>query len=64
MCISVQNFIEVVKLLLKYSNVSLFKITVGRHFGFVGQILGRPAMSIWWSLSLCKIWLQSPQSFL
>ena len=30
-----------------------------RHFGFVGQILGRPTTRIWWSLLLCKTWLQS-----
>ena len=30
----------------------------GGHFGFVGQILGRPTTRIWWYLSLCKIWLE------
>jgi len=28
-----------------------------RHFGFVGQVLGQPERSIWWSLSVCKSWL-------
>jgi len=59
-CVSVQ----IVTLLLKYSNLSFFSnVPAVRHFGFVGQVLGQPTKSIWWSLSLCKIWLELHQSF-
>jgi len=38
---------------------NLIKMAAVRYFVFVGQILGRPTKSIWWSLSLCKIWFES-----
>jgi len=28
-----------------------------RNLGLVLRVLGPPTKSIWWSLSLCKIWL-------
>ena len=55
------NFIEIgqVKLLPIYIAIYRFlKMTAARHVGFVGQILGRPTKSIWWSLSLGKIWFE------
>ena len=33
------------------------KMAAVRHLGFVLRMLGPPTDSIWWSLSLCKIWL-------
>jgi len=30
-----------------------------RHLGFVMRLLGPPTKHIWWSLSLCRIWLES-----
>ena len=38
-------------------------MAVFRHLGFVGRVLGRPAMTTW-SLSLRKIWLKSMEQFL
>jgi len=35
------------------------KMAAVRHLGFVMRVFGPPTDSIWWSLSLCKIWLQS-----
>jgi len=35
-----------------------FKMAAIRHFGFLELILGRPTTRIWWSLSLCKCWLE------
>ena len=34
-----------------------FKMAAVRHVGLVLRVLGPPTKSIWWSLSLCKIWL-------
>ena len=34
-----------------------------RYLGFVVRLFGPPTKSIWWSLSLCKIWLKSVSSF-
>ena len=36
-----------------------FQMAAVRHLGFVGRVLGPPTMNTWWSLSLCKIWLES-----
>ena len=30
-----------------------------RHLEFVMCVFGPPTKGIWWSLSLCKIWLES-----
>ena len=37
------------------------KMAAVRHLGFVMSAFGPPTKSIWWSLSLCKIWLESTQ---
>jgi len=37
-----------------------FKMAAARHLGFV-LVFGPPMKSIWWSLSLCTIWLESMQ---
>jgi len=38
-----------------------FKVAAVRHIGFVLQDFGPLTKSIWWSLSLCKIRLESVQ---
>ena len=38
-----------------------FKMAAIRHLGFVMRVWGPPTKGIWWSLSLCKIWLESMQ---
>jgi len=40
---------------------AVFKMAAVRYLGFVGRLLGLPAMTTWWSLSLCQIWLKSIQ---
>ena len=40
-----------------------FKMAAVRHLGFVMRVWGPPTKGIWWSLSLCKIWLESMQQF-
>jgi len=32
-----------------------------RHLGFVVRLLGPSTKGIWWSLSLCQIWLELMQ---
>jgi len=39
------------------------KMAAGHHLGFVMRVFGQPAKGIWWSLLLCKIWLESMQEF-
>jgi len=39
-------------------------MAVVRHLGFVWCIFGPLTKGTWWSLLLCKIWLQSMQEFL
>ena len=36
-----------------------FKMAAVRHLGFAVCVFGPPTKGIWWSLSLCKIWLKS-----
>jgi len=38
-------------------------MTAFRHLRFVMRMFGPPTNGIWWSLSLCKIWLESISSF-
>ena len=38
-----------------------FEMAAVRHLGFVICVFGPPTKGIWWSLSLCKIWLESMQ---
>ena len=44
------------KRLPRCGDLTVFKMAALRHLGFVGRVLGSPAMTTWWSLSLCKIW--------
>ena len=45
------------------ANFRFFKMVAVRHLGFVLRVFGQPTKSICWSLSLCKIWLESVQWF-
>jgi len=38
-----------------------FEMAAVRHLEFVLHVFGPPTKSICWSLSLCKIWLESVQ---
>ena len=38
-----------------------FNVAAVRHLGFVLRVFGPPSKTICWSLSLCKIWLESVQ---
>jgi len=38
-----------------------FKMAGVRHLGFAERVFKKPTMSIWWSLSVCKILLKSMQ---
>ena len=40
-----------------------FKMAIVRRFRFVTHVFEQPTKSIWWSLSLCKIWLESVLQF-
>ena len=39
------------------------KMAAISHLGFVMSVFGPRTKGIWWSLSLCKIWLESTQQF-
>jgi len=52
-----------IKLLLRYGNLYIFRMAVIRHLGFIVGVLRLPTKSTWWSLSLCRIWLESMQWF-
>jgi len=46
--------------LQRYDNFFDFsKMGAVRHVGFAMRVLGPPTEGIWWSLLLCKIWLES-----
>ena len=40
-----------------------FKMAAVRHLGLVWDTFGPPTKGTWWSLSLCKIWLQLMELF-
>jgi len=40
MCISMQNFVEIVRTIAEISQFIFFKIAAVHQFGFVGQISG------------------------
>ena len=45
------------------ANFRFFKMAAVRHLGFVLRVFGPLTKSICWSLSLCRIWLESVQWF-
>jgi len=44
-----------------HSNFSIFMMAADRHLRFVWGVFEPTTNGIWWSLSLCKIWLLSMQ---
>ena len=50
-----QNFVEIGTIAEIMEIYPFFKMAAVRHFGFVGQILGRPTTRIWF----CTIWLDA-----
>jgi len=57
-CISMSNFVKIGQSVAKILRFfDFFKMAAVRHLGFVWGIFGPPAVSIWGSLSFCKIWL-------
>jgi len=48
---------------LRYGYFLIFKMAAVCHLGFVVRVSGPPTKGIWWSLSLCKMWLESMQQF-
>ena len=48
MCIAIQISSKSAKWFWGYRNFSIFNMAAVHHFGFVGQILGRPKTRIWW----------------
>jgi len=62
MCVIVPNFGKMGQTVAELVRFNVyFKMAAVRHLGFVGHVFGLPAMSTWYSLSLCKIWLESMQ---
>ena len=58
-CTSVPNFVAISH---RHAEIWRFffdfsKMAAIRHHGFVMRLFGPPTKGIWWSLSLCKIWL-------
>jgi len=47
--------------MVSYGDVTFFKLAAVRHIVFVTCRFGPSATSIWWYLSLFKIWLESMQ---
>ena len=61
-CVSGPNFVAIgptVADIWRFFDFS--KMAAVRHLGFVMCVFGPPTKGIWWSLSLCKIWLESMQ---
>jgi len=61
-CVSVPNFVAIgptVAEIWRFFDFS--KMAAVRHLGFIMCVFGPPTKGIWWSLSLCKIWLASMQ---
>jgi len=52
-----------VKPLWRYDDLSFFNMAAVCHLGVVVRVIGKTTKGIWWSLLLCKIWLESMQNF-
>ena len=63
-CVAVLNFVAIAQTVAEIWRFFDFcKMVAVRHFGFVMRMFGAPTKGIWWSLSLCKIWLDRYSSF-
>jgi len=58
-CVTVPNFVNIGQ--TEAEIWRFFKDGGRRHLEFVMCVFGPPTKGIWWSLSLCKIWLESMQ---
>jgi len=64
MCVIVSNIMAIghtVAEIWRFFDFS--KMTAVGHLRFVTRVFGPPRKGIWWSLSLCKVWLESISSF-
>jgi len=53
-CVIMPNFIKIDQTVADIWRFNgFFKMAAVRHFGFDGRVLGQPAKTTWWSLSLC-----------
>jgi len=60
-CVTVPNFVDIAQTAAEIWRFFDFsKMAAVRHLEFV-CVFGPPTKGIWWSLSLCKIWLESMQ---
>jgi len=55
-CICMPNFVPIGR---AFANFRFFKMAAARHISLVLCVCEQPTKSICWSLSLCKIWLES-----
>jgi len=63
-CITEPNFESIGQTVAEiWRFLNFFKMAAVRHFGLVVNVFGPLTEGIWWSLSLCKIWLESTQYF-
>ena len=62
LCVNVPNFVPIDQAIVEiWPFFIFFKMVAVCHTGFALCDFGPPTKSIWWSLSLCKIWLDSVQ---
>ena len=60
--IIVPNFVKIAQTAAEIWRFFDFsKMAAVRHLGFLMRVLGPPTKGMWWSLSMCKIWLESMQ---
>jgi len=56
---SLPNFVEMAQTAAEiWRFFRFFKMAAVRHLEFVMRVWGPPAKGVWWSVSLCKIWLE------
>jgi len=61
-CINLQNCIAIGQTVAEiWQFISLFNMAAVGHLEFVMRVFGPHTKNIWWSQSLCKIWLESVQ---
>jgi len=63
-CVNLPNFVAIGQTAAEiWRFIDFSKMAAVRHLGFVMSVFGPRTNGIWWSLSLCKIWLESTQQF-
>jgi len=64
MCVILQSFVAIGQTVPQiWQLFDIFKMATVHHLGFVMNMFGQSTKSIWWSLSLYKISLESMQQF-